>query len=136
MEYSLTNISQPSLKVRDATVRGYEGSGTFKKEGVCRTDRFFAYSGSGTATFSGENFFSQAPQSTIFGVGDTITASGSADESFVPATVVNTVLFDISGTGAESRNIPYQLQEKLLLDFWFCIWYQTCSWCRCKNCTI
>ena len=92
------------VKGRDAIVRGYEGSGTFKKEGVADADRFFAYSGSGTATFSGENFFSQAPQSTIFGVGDTITASGSADESFIPAIEVNTVLFDISGTGGQVRS--------------------------------
>ena len=99
-EYQATNVG-----VRDAVVRGYEGLGTFKKEGAAEEDRFFAYSGSGTATFSGENFFSQAPQSTIFGVGDTITASGSADESFVPATVDNTVLFDISGTAAESTVI-------------------------------
>ena len=47
------------VKGNDAIVRGYEGLGTFKKEGVADTDRFFAYSGSGTATFSGENFFSQ-----------------------------------------------------------------------------
>ena len=99
-EYQATNVG-----VRDAVVRGYEGLGTFKKEGAAEEDRFFAYSGSGTATFSGENFFSQAPQSTIFGVGDRITASGSADEAFVPATVDNTVLFDISGTGAESTVI-------------------------------
>ncbi len=94
------------VKGNEATVRGYEGSGTFKKEGSVSEQSLFAYSGSGTATFSGTNFFSQAPQSTVFGVGDTITASGSADESFVPATVVNTVLFDTSGTGAESTVIP------------------------------
>ena len=93
------------VKGTEAIVRGYEGLGTFKKEGTATEESIFAYSGSGTATFSGENFFSQAPQSTIFGVGDTITASGSANEAFVPATVDNTVLFDISGTGAESTVI-------------------------------
>ena len=102
------------VKGNDAIVRGYEGLGTFKKEGAADEDRFFAYSGSGTATFSGENFFSQAPQSTIFGVGDKITASGSADEAFVPATVDNTVLFDISGTGAECRNILPTTRKALL----------------------
>ena len=102
------------VKGNDAIVRGYEGLGTFKKEGVADTDRFFAYSGSGTATFSGENFFSQAPQSTIFGVGDKITASGSADEAFVPATVDNTVLFGISGDGAECRNILPTTRKALL----------------------
>ena len=93
------------VKGTEAVVRGYEGLGTFKKEGTATEESIFAYSGSGTATFSGENFFSQAPQSTIFGVGDTITASGSANEAFVPATVDNTVLFDISGTGADSTVI-------------------------------
>ncbi|ADO98176.1 hypothetical protein SSSM7_110 [Synechococcus phage S-SSM7] len=102
------------VKGNDAIVRGYEGLGTFKKEGAADEDRFFAYSGSGTATFSGENFFSQAPQSTIFGVGDKITASGSADEAFVPATVDNTVLFGISGDGAESRNILPTTRKALL----------------------
>ena len=99
-EYQATNVG-----VRDAIVRGYEGFGTFKKEGAAEEDRFFAFAGSGTLNVSGENFFSQAPQSTIFGVGDKITASGSADEAFVPATVDNTVLFDISGTGADSTVI-------------------------------
>jgi len=99
-EYQATNVG-----VRDAIVRGYEGFGTFKKEGAAEEDRFFAFAGSGTLNVSGENFFSQAPQSTIFGVGDKITASGSADEAFVPATVDNTVLFDISGTGADSTAI-------------------------------
>ena len=102
------------VKGNDAIVRGYEGLGTFKKEGVADEDRFFAYSGSGTATFSGTNFFSQAPQSTVFGVGDTITASGSADEAFVPATVDNTVLFGISGDGAECRNILPNTRKALL----------------------
>ena len=99
-EYQATMV-----KGRDAFVRGYHGAGTFKKEGAAEEDRFFAYSGSGTATFSGTNFFSQAPQSTIFGVGDTITASGSATEAFVPATVISTVLFDISGDSLESTTI-------------------------------
>ena len=99
---------------RDAIVRGYEGLGTFKKEGTATEESIFAYSGSGTATFSGENFFSQAPQSTVFGVGDTITASGSADEAFVPATVISTVLFDISGTGAENTVILPDTNKALI----------------------
>jgi len=97
-EYQATTVGG-----EDAIIRGYHGSGTFKKEGVADADRFFAYSGSGTATFSGENFFSQAPQSTFFGLEGEVAISGSADEAFVPATVDNTVLFDISGTGADSR---------------------------------
>ena len=91
------------VKGNDVIVRGYHGAGTFKKEGTASEESLFAYSGSGTGTFSGTNFFSQAPQSTIFGLEGEVAISGSADEAFVPATVDNTVLFDISGTGAESR---------------------------------
>ena len=108
-EYQATNVG-----VRDAVVKVYHGVGTFTKEGTADEDRFFAYSGSGTATFSGENFFSQAPQSTVFGVGDTITASGSAEESFVPAGVVSTVLFDTSGTGAENTVILPDTNKALI----------------------
>ena len=93
------------VKGNDAIVRGYHGSGTFKKEGVADADRFFAYSGSGTATFSGTNFFSQAPQSTFFGLEGEFAILGSADEAFVPATVDNTVLFDVSGGESDRRVI-------------------------------
>ena len=93
------------VKGNDAIVRGYHGAGTFKKEGVAEEDRFFAYSGSGTATFSGENFFSQAPQSTFFGLEGEFALLGSADEAFVPATVDNTVLFDVSGGDGDRRVI-------------------------------
>jgi len=108
-EYQATNVG-----VRDAVVRVYHGAGTFKKEGAAEEDRFFAFAGSGTLNVSGENFFSQAPQSTIFGVGDTITASGSAEESFVPATVDNTVLFDTSGTAAENTVILPSTNKALI----------------------
>ena len=102
------------VKGNDAIVRGYEGLGTFKKEGAAEEDRFFAFAGSGTLNVSGENFFSQAPQSTIFGLEGEVALSGSADEAFVPATVDNTVLFDISGTGAECRNILPTTRKALL----------------------
>jgi len=92
------------VKGNDAIVRGYQGSGTFKKEGVADADRFFAFAGSGTLNVSGENFFSQAPQSTFFGLEGEFAISGSADEAFVPAIEVNTVLFDISGTGGQVRS--------------------------------
>jgi len=108
-EYQATTV-----KGNDAIVRGYHGSGTFKKEGAADEDRFFAYSGSGTATFSGENFFSQAPQSTIFGLEGEVALSGSADESFIPAIEVNTVLFDISGTGADSTVILPTTKKALI----------------------
>ena len=81
----------------------YTGSGSIFKLAEAEEATTPHYTGSGTATFSGTNWFSQAPQSTVFGVGDTITASGSADEAFVPATVDNTVLFGISGSAHESR---------------------------------
>ena len=102
------------VKGNDSIVRGYDGSGTFKKEGSLDLKNTYVFNGSGAATFSGENFFSQAPQSTIFGVGDTITASGSADEAFVPATVISTVLFDISGTGGEVRSVETAASTALI----------------------
>ena len=81
----------------------FTGSGSIFKLAEAEETTTPHYAGSGTATFSGTNWFSQAPQSTVFGVGDTITASGSADEAFVPATIDNTVLFGISGSAHESR---------------------------------
>ena len=102
------------VKGNDAVVRGYTGSGTFKKEGSLDLKNTYVFFGSGTATFSGTNFFSQAPQSTVFGVGDTITASGSANEAFVPATVDNTVLFDISGTGGQARSVETAASTALI----------------------
>mgnify|MGYP003310070699 FL=1 len=102
------------VKGKDAIVRSYHGVGTFKKEGAAEEDRFFAFAGSGTLNVSGENFFSQAPQSTVFGVGDTITASGSADESFIPATVDNTVLFDTSGTAGEIKSSESEASTALV----------------------
>ena len=95
------------VKGNDAFVRGYHGAGTFKKEGTAAEESLFAYSGSGTGTFSGTNFFSQAPQSTIFGLEGEVAISGSANESFVPAGIISTVLFDISGTGSDAAvSIP------------------------------
>ena len=101
-EYQATMV-----KGRDAFVRGYHGAGTFKKEGTAAEESLFAYSGSGTLNVSGENFFSQAPQSTIFGLEGEVAISGSANESFVPAGIISTVLFDISGTGSDAAvSIP------------------------------
>ena len=108
-EYQATTVGG-----EDAIIRGYHGSGTFKKEGVADADRFFAYSGSGTATFSGENFFSQAPQSTFFGLEGEVAISGSADEAFVPATYDNTVLFGVSG-GENDRRVVLPDTKKALV---------------------
>ena len=81
----------------------YTGSGSiFKLAEATDTQRVPCYSGSGTATFSGTNWFSQAPQSTFFGLEGKAEISGSAEEKFVPSTPSRTVLFDISGTSAES----------------------------------
>ena len=82
----------------------YAGSGSiFKLAEATDTQRVPCYSGSGTlGTFSGTNWFSQAPQSTFFGLEGKAEISGSADESFVPSTPARTVLFDIGGTSAES----------------------------------
>ena len=80
----------------------YTGSGSIFKlaESVSRTTP--CYTGSGTITASGTNWFSQAPQSTIFGLEGKAEISGSAEEKFVPSTPASTVLYGISGTGAEA----------------------------------
>ena len=103
-----------SVKGDDAVVRVYHGAGTFKKEGSLDLKNTYVFNGSGTATFSGENFFSQAPQSTIFGLEGEVALSGSADESFIPAIEVNTVLFDVSGTGAENTVILPDTNKALI----------------------
>jgi len=73
-------------------------------------DQVFAYAGSGGFNVTGENFFSQAPQSTIFGEEGEFSFSGSAAEAFVPATVDNTVLFNQVGS-ADDR-IIWQAGER------------------------
>ena len=81
----------------------YTGSGSIFKLAEAEESSRSHYNGSGTlGTFSGTNWFSQAPQSTVFGIGDTITVSGTATEKFTPATVDNAVLYDISGSADES----------------------------------
>ena len=81
----------------------FTGSGSIFKLAEAEETTTPHYTGTGTlGTFSGTNWFSQAPQSTIFGVGDKITVSGTATEAFTPATVDNAVLYDISGSGDES----------------------------------
>jgi hypothetical protein len=73
-------------------------------------DQVFGYAGSGGFNVSGENFFSQAPQSTVFGLEGEFTLSGSGVERFVPATVDNTVLFNQVGS-ADDR-IIWQAGER------------------------
>ena len=91
----------------------YEGTGSLFKYAAAEAPEFgFAYAGSGTATFSGTNFFSQAPQSTVFGVGDKLTVSGTATESFTPATVDNAVLFNQTGS-ADERIVSQAGESKL-----------------------
>ena len=92
----------------------YTGSGSIFKLAEADSRVTPCYSGSGTlGTFSGTNWFSQAPQSTIFGVGDTITASGSAEVSFVAETPDRTVLFDVDGDSAE--NVVWQTPDSKAL---------------------
>ena len=73
-------------------------------------DQVFAYAGSGGFNVTGENFFSQAPQSTIFGEEGEFSVSGSATEAFVPATVDNTVLFN--QVGSADDKIIWQAGER------------------------
>ena len=97
-QYQATGVG-----AQEAFPYAYEGTGSLFKYAAAEAPEFgFAYSGSGTATFSGTNFFSQAPQSTVFGVGDKLTVSGAATESFTPATVDNAVLFNQTGSANES----------------------------------
>ena len=110
-QYQATGVgAQESFPI---CIRGY-----WKSLQVCclrKAPEFgFAYSGSGTTTFSGTNFFSQAPQSTVFGVGDKLTVSGAATESFTPATVDNAVLFN--QTGSSNESIVSRLENANLLS--------------------
>lgn len=73
-------------------------------------DQVFGYAGSGGFNVTGENFFSQAPQSTIFGLEGEISFSGSGVERFVPATVDNTVLFN--QVGSANDKIIWQAGER------------------------
>ena len=102
------------VKGNDSISREYEGSGTFQKEGSLDLKNTYVFIGSGTATFSGENFFSQAPQSTFFGLEGEVALSGSANEAFVPATVDNAVLFDVSGTAGQVRSAEVAASTALI----------------------
>ena len=73
-------------------------------------DQVFGYAGSGGFNATGENFFSQAPQSTIFGLEGEISFNGSGVERFVPATVDNTVLFN--QVGSANDKIIWQAGER------------------------
>ena len=82
----------------------YSGSGSiFKLAEATDIAQTPCVTGSGTINVSGTNWFSQAPQSTVFGVGDTVTVSGSADESFVPQTPEGTVLYSVTGNADTAR---------------------------------
>ena len=83
----------------------YSGSGSiFKLAEATDVAQTPVVTGSGTINVSGTNWFSQAPQSTVFGVGDTVTVSGSADESFVPQTPEGTVLYSVTGNADTARS--------------------------------
>ena len=65
----------------------------------------FAHEATGGINITGENFFSQAPQSTIFGLEGEVSLSGSAAESFVPADEEGTALFNVTGEAADRIEI-------------------------------
>ena len=96
-EYQATGIS-----AAESRPFFYEGSGSIFKYAEVESKLTPVYTGSGTITASGTNWFSQAPQSTVFGVGDTVTVSGSATEKFIAETPDRTVLFDTTGTSTET----------------------------------
>jgi hypothetical protein len=84
----------------------FTGSGSiFKLAEATDVAQTPVVTGSGTGwTFTGENWFSQAPQSTVFGVGDTVTVSGSAKEEFIAQTPESTVLYGVSGDANTARS--------------------------------
>jgi len=65
----------------------------------------YAHEATGGINITGENFFSQAPQSRVFGLEGEFEFSGSAEESFVPAEVEGTGLFDITGSAVDRIEI-------------------------------
>jgi hypothetical protein len=76
--------------------------------------RTFAHEASGGFTVSGQNWFSQAPQSRVFGLEGELSISGGSEERFIPATADGTGLFEISGN-AKERIISQAGEKKPLL---------------------
>lgn len=108
-DYQATGIS-----ASEAIPFAYLGTGSLFALGELDpekdVDQVFGYAGSGGFNVTGENFFSQAPQSTIFGLEGEISFSGSCVERFVPATVDNTVLFN--HVGSANDKIIWQAGER------------------------
>ena len=108
-DYQATGIS-----ASEAIPFAYLGTGSLFALGELDpekdVDQVFGYAGSGGFNVTGENFFSQAPQSTIFGLEGEISFSGSCVERFVPATVDNTVLF--TPVGSANDKIIWQAGER------------------------
>ena len=87
----------------------YNGIGTFFLSDFADAPRAYDYESSGItgiATYKaginifGYNWFSQAPQHTVFGLEGEITISGSGNESITPATEIGSgSLFTIGGLG-------------------------------------
>ena len=102
------------IRAQEAIPFAYSGLGSLFSLGELDpekdVDQVFAYAGSGGFNVTGENFFSQAPQSTIFGEEGEFSFSGSATEAFVPATVDNTVLFN--QVGSADDKVVWQAGER------------------------
>ncbi len=101
-QISLHEYQAFGIRAAESIPFAYEGSGALFKYAESESVLTPVITGSGTINVSGTNWFSQAPQSTFFGLEGKATISGSADERFVPQTPEGTVLFTQSGTGAES----------------------------------
>lgn len=91
---------------------GYQGSGSINLsgKGLIPTNYKFRSTGlSGIAThpagffFSGANWFSQAPQHTVFGVGDYIVVSGTGNEAIIPAPETGSGVITLSGAYANLK---------------------------------
>ena len=111
-QISLHEYQAFGIRAAESIPFAYEGSGSLFKYAESESVLTPVITGSGTINISGTNWFSQAPQSTFFGLEGKAEISGSAEERFVPQTPDRTVLFDVSGTGADT--IHWQAGERKL----------------------
>ena len=104
-QISLHEYQATGIGAKESRPFHFTGSGSiFKLAEATDIQLSPVITGTGTGwTFTGTNWFSQAPQSTVFGVGDTVTVSGSAKEEFIAQTPERTVLFDVSSSAETPR---------------------------------
>lgn len=95
----------------------YSGSGSISvSTAVVSADRVRSFAGSGSILLNGQLGLGQAPQHTIFGLGDKIVLSGACAQSFVPRPVKGSGI-TIFSSGSSYRRIsnPPERKAELLL---------------------